>query len=250
MRVPPEISVIVPMFNEADNVGPMVEQVFAALRNEPRPFELVLVDDASTDGTWEKIVAAGKVEPRVRGLRHGRNAGQSAALWTGFRHSNSPILVTLDGDLQNDPADFPALLAELKEWDLVCGMRTKRQDNWLRRISSAIARKARSALLGVDFRDTGCGLRAFKRPVLEGLFEFNGFHRFMPVLAHSTGARVLEIPVNHRPRVAGVSKYGMWNRLGRGIMDLYGVKWFQKRLIRKVPVTQEPQETPGNYRNI
>ncbi len=228
------------MFNEADNVAPLAAQVFAALRDERRPFELVLVDDASTDATWEKITAANQADARVRGIRHGRNAGQSAALWTGFRNTRTPIIITLDGDLQNDPADFPRLLAELEKYDVACGMRVNRQDSGLRRISSKIARKARAAMLGVDFRDTGCGLRAFKRPVLEPLFAFNGFHRFMPVLAHSAGARVIEIPVNHRPRVAGVSKYGVWNRLGRGIVDLFAVRWFQKRLIPSIPITAFP----------
>jgi glycosyltransferase involved in cell wall biosynthesis len=239
-----EISIIVPMFNEAGNVAPLTGQVIAALRDEPRRFEVVLVDDASTDGTWDQIIAASRADARVRGLRHGRNAGQSAALWTGFRNSRSPIIVTLDGDLQNDPADFPRLLAELEKYDVACGMRINRQDNSLRRISSKIARKARSAMLGVDFRDTGCGLRAFKRPVLDPLFAFNGFHRFMPVLAHSAGARVIEIPVNHRPRVAGTSKYGVWNRLGRGVVDLFAVRWYQKRLIPAIPITSFPPESP------
>ena len=235
------------MFNEADNVAPLVAQVLAALQNERRVFELVLVDDASTDDTWERIMAANGADARVRGLRHGRNAGQSAALWTGFRNSRAPIIVTLDGDLQNDPADFPRLLAELEKYDVACGWRQKRQDNWVRRVSSGIARKARSAMLGVDFRDTGCGLRAFKRPVLDPLFAFNGFHRFMPVLAHSAGARVIEIPVNHRPRHAGTSKYGVWNRLGRGIVDLFAVRWYQKRLIPTISVTSFP---PGDYSPI
>src|SRR5579871_1093691 len=151
----PEISIIAPLFNEVDNVKPLVEQVLAAMREEPRPIELVLVDDASTDGTWEQIMAANQADARVRGLRHLRNAGQSAALWTGFRNTTTPIIVTLDGDLQNDPADFPRLLAELEKYDVACGMRRNRQDNWVRRVSSAIARKARKLMLGVDFRDTG-----------------------------------------------------------------------------------------------
>jgi dolichol-phosphate mannosyltransferase len=228
------------MFNEEGNVAPLAEQVVAALREDRRGYELVLVDDASTDATWERIMAAHRADARVRGLRHGRNAGQSAALWTGFRNSRGPVIITLDGDLQNDPADFPRLLAELEKCDVVCGLRLNRQDNSLRRISSGIARKARKVMLGVDFRDTGCGLRAFKRPVLEPLFAFNGFHRFMPVLAHAAGARVLEIPVNHRPRHAGTSKYGVWNRLGRGIVDLFAVRWYQKRLIPAIPVTSFP----------
>jgi hypothetical protein len=151
--------------------------------------------------------------------------------------------MTLDGDLQNDPADLPKLLAGLKEYDVVCGLRVARQDNFLRRASSKIARAARKAILGVDFRDTGCGLRVFKRTALEGLFAFNGFHRFMPILAHSAGARVCEIPVNHRARVAGKSKYGVMNRLGRGIFDLFAVAWYQRRRISPIEVTAFPPET-------
>jgi dolichol-phosphate mannosyltransferase len=236
----PDISIIVPLFNEVDNVAPLAGQILAALKSEPRPLELVLVDDASTDGTWDKIIAAHAADPRVRGLRHTRNTGQSAALWTGFRNSTAPIIMTLDGDLQNDPADLPRLLAGLKEYDVVCGMRVARQDNFVRRASSKIARAARKTILGVDFRDTGCGLRVFKRTALNTLFAFNGFHRFMPILAHSAGARVCEIPVNHRQRIAGVSKYGVWNRLWRGIFDLFAVAWYQRRRIPPIEITSYP----------
>jgi dolichol-phosphate mannosyltransferase len=240
--MPPQISIIIPLFNEVENVVPLADQVLTAMKGEKLPFEIVLVDDASTDGTWEKIMAENQKDSRVRGLRHGRNSGQSAALWTGYRGSSSPIIVTLDGDLQNDPADIPRLLAGLSEYDVVCGMRVKRQDNWVRKISSKIARAARKSVFGVDFRDTGCGLRAFKRPVLDSLFAFNGFHRFMPVLAHSAGARVVEISVNHRQRTAGKSKYGVWNRMWRGIVDLFGVSWYQKRRIPPVPSTSFPPQ--------
>jgi glycosyltransferase involved in cell wall biosynthesis len=236
----PAISVIVPLFNEVDNVAPLTRQILTALKDEPRALELVLVDDASTDGTWEQIIAANKMDPRVRGLRHARNAGQSAALWTGFRGSHAPIIMTLDGDLQNDPADLPKLLAGLAQYDVVCGMRVARQDNFVRKISSKIARAARKAILGVDFRDTGCALRVFKRGALDTLFAFNGFHRFMPVLAHSAGCRVIELPVNHRQRIAGKSKYGIWNRLGRGIVDLFAVAWYQKRRVPAIAITAYP----------
>jgi dolichol-phosphate mannosyltransferase len=239
----PEISIIVPLYNEVDNVLPLVKQIFSALSAETRPLELVLVDDASTDGTWAQIIAANQTEPRVRGLRHEKNAGQSAALWTGFRSTRAPIIMTLDGDLQNDPADLPRLLAGLNEYDVVCGMRVNRKDNFLRRASSKIARAARKSALGVDFRDTGCALRAFKSKVLKNLFAFNGFHRFMPVLAHSAGAAVIEIPVNHRQRVAGVSKYGVWNRLGRGIYDLFAIAWYQKRRIPPINVSAFPPDS-------
>ena len=227
-----EISIIVPVFNEAENVLPLAREVGAAFAQVRREWELVFVDDASTDATWEKVAEARRLDPHVRGLRHHRNAGQSAAVWTGIRATTSPILCTLDGDLQNDPADLPRLLAELERVDFVCGMRLNRQDTWLRKISSRIARGARRRFLKVDFRDTGCAVRAFKREVLQGLFPFNGLHRFLPVLVHGTGATTLEMPVNHRPRVAGVSKYGVWNRLGRGIYDLLAISWFLKRRYR------------------
>jgi dolichol-phosphate mannosyltransferase len=238
--MPAEISIIAPMFNEADNVAPLVAEVFAALKNEKRPVELVLVDDFSTDDTWARIQSAHEADARVRGIRHSRNRGQSAALWTGFRGTSAGIIGTLDGDLQNDPADFPKMLDGLAQNDLVCGMRTNRKDTFVRRSSSRIARRARKAMLGVDFADTGCGLRVFKREVLEGLFPFNGFHRFMPILVHGGGWKVSEVPVNHRPRVAGVSKYGVWNRLGRGVFDLIGVAWFQKRRLNPVATVQIP----------
>ncbi|MEY2408691.1 MAG: dolichol-phosphate mannosyltransferase, partial [Verrucomicrobiota bacterium] len=223
-----EISVIVPVYNESENVLPMLKEVAAAMQPVATPWELVFVDDASTDDTWKRIAQAREADARVRGLRHQRNAGQSAAVWTGISATTSPILCTLDGDLQNDPADLPGMLTELGSVDFVSGMRLSRQDTWVRKISSRIARRARRAALGVDFRDTGCAIRVFKRETLSGVFPFNGLHRFLPVLVHGGGFKTLELPVNHRPRVAGVSKYGVWNRLGRGIYDLLAIAWYQK----------------------
>ncbi len=217
---------------------PMAREVSEAMKGVGRPYELVFVDDASTDGTWRKIEEAQKSFPHVRGLRHARNAGQSAALWTGISATSSPILATLDGDLQNDPADIPRLLPYIEQADFVCGVRAKRHDSFVRRTSSKIARWARKSALKVDFSDTGCAMRVFKRSALNGVFPFNGFHRFLPVLVHSAGASTREVPVNHRPRVAGVSKYGIWNRLGRGIYDLIALNWFQKRRLRPIQFTE------------
>jgi dolichol-phosphate mannosyltransferase len=240
----PEISVVAPLWNEELNVRPLVDQVLAALASPPRSIELLLVDDASTDATWDRILEAQRADPRVRALRHTRNSGQSAALWTGFTASQGDIIATLDGDLQNDPADLPRLLERLASADLVCGVRAKRMDNALRRFSSAVARTARRAVLGVDFRDSGCNLRVFKRSVLKNLFPFDGLHRFMPILADGAGAVVIEMPVNHRPRVAGTSKYGVWNRLGRGICDLAMIAWYRKRQLKGVSFVEHPQQ-PG-----
>jgi dolichol-phosphate mannosyltransferase len=238
--MPPEIAVIVPVFDEEDNVVPLADQVTRAFAGEGRPWELVFVDDASRDSTWARIHEAHQRDSRVRGVRHPRNAGQSAAFWTGLRATTSPIVATLDGDLQNDPADLPKLLAGLAEADFVCGVRVNRRDTWVRRVSSRVARRARRLALGVDFRDTGCFLRVFRRSALEGVLPFNGWHRFLPVLVHGTGARVQEVAVSHRPRAAGVSKYGIWNRLGRGLFDLVGVRWYLQRRLRPVAFSESP----------
>lgn len=241
--VPVDISIVVPVFNEEENILPMVREVAAAMRKDPRAYELLFVDDASTDGTWGRIQQARRENPQVRGLRHRRNAGQSAALWTGLQAAGGQILATLDGDLQNDPADLPRLLAELERVDFVCGVRTSRQDSIVRLISSRVARWARRWALGVDFKDTGCAARAFKRAALKGVFPFNGLHRFLPVLVHGAGVATLEIPIHHRPRVAGVSKYGVWNRLGRGIFDLLAMAWYQRRRIDAVACADAPSES-------
>jgi dolichol-phosphate mannosyltransferase len=234
----PELSVIAPLWNEQDNVLPLVTEVFKALRNERGPIELILVDDASSDGTWERILQAQRDDRRVRAVRHNHNRGQSAALWTGFTLSKGAIIATLDGDLQNDPSDLPKMIQALASADLICGVRTKRMDNALRRFSSRVARAARKLVLGVDFRDSGCNLRVFKRSVLQTLFPFDGLHRFMPILANGAGVVVIEMPVAHRARLAGVSKYGIWNRLGRGIFDLAMIAWYLKRQLKGVSWTE------------
>lgn len=232
----PEIAIVVPLFNEADNVEPLVAEITRVFAPETRPWELVLVDDCSTDDTWARIQAVGRRDPRVHGLRHARNRGQSAAVWTGLQGTPAPLLCTLDGDLQNDPAELPRMLALLDEVDFVCGHRVNRRDSLVRKLSSRVARLARRWVLRHDFADTGCALRAFKRSSLAGVFPFNGLHRFLPILVAGNGSRCREVPVNHRPRVAGVSKYGVWNRLGRGLFDLVGVAWYQRRRLDPVAV--------------
>jgi dolichol-phosphate mannosyltransferase len=230
--VPVEIAIIVPVFNEAENVAPLVEELARVFAGERRSWEIVLVDDCSTDATWARIQEVQGREPRLRGLRHRRNQGQSAAVWTGLTGTAAERLCTLDGDLQNDPEELPRMLALLEgDVDFVCGHRVQRQDSWVRKISSRVARAARKAVLRYDFADTGCALRAFKRSALAGVFPFNGLHRFLPILVAGNGSRCREVPVKHRARVAGVSKYGVWNRLGRGIFDLVGVAWYQRRRL-------------------
>ena len=240
--MPVDLSIIVPVFNEEDNILAMTREIAKALPTMPSPYDLLFVDDASTDGTWARIQEAHRIDPRARGVRHETNRGQSAAVWTGIQSTQGSIIATLDGDLQNDQADLPKLLAALNHVDFVCGMRTNRQDNWVRRVSSDIARRARRAALGADFRDTGCGFRVFRRSAIEGIFPFNGWHRFLPILVQGSGVSTMETPVSHRPRVAGVSKYGVGDRLGRGILDLFGVAWYQKRRLRPVKISAFPKE--------
>ena len=230
----PELAIVVPVYNEEANILPLARELAAVFHDHPGGYEIVFVDDASQDETWEQIAEARRLNPHVRALQHEVNAGQSAALWTGLQATDSPLIATIDGDLQNDPADLPRMLAELQHCDFVCGVRWQRHDNWVRRVSSRAARKARKWVLGVDFSDTGCAARVFKRSILGGIFPFNGWHRFLPVLVYATGARTKEVPVNHRPRVAGISKYGLSNRLWRGIYDLFAIAWYQKRRLRAV----------------
>lgn len=241
----PEISVVVPLWNESANVAPLVQQIFQALGKQPGGIELLLVDDASTDGTWDQILSARQADSRVRALRLERHSGQSAALWTGFGASRGQVLATLDADLQNDPADLPRLLARLTDCDMVCGVRIRRQDNLLRRLSTAVARWARKAVLGSSFRDTGCNQRVFKRWLIPKLLPFDGLHRFMPILAQDVRAVVVEVPVAHHPRLAGRSKYGLWNRLGRGVCDLAMIAWYRKRQLHHVRATEHTEALPG-----
>ncbi len=233
--MPVEIAIVVPLYNEAENVAPLVDELVRIFGGEARSWEIVLVDDGSTDATWSQIGAVAARDARVRGLRHQKNRGQSAAVWTGLMGTSAAYLCTLDGDLQNDPAELPRMLAMLgSDLDFVSGHRVQRQDSWVRKVSSRVARWARKTALRYDFADTGCALRAFKRSALDGVFVFNGLHRFLPILVAGNGSRCREVPVNHRARVAGVSKYGVWNRLGRGLFDLVGVAWYQRRRIAAV----------------
>lgn len=223
----PAISVVVPLYNEEGNVAELQNQLATALAG--RDYELVLVDDGSSDRTVERVERG----DRVRLLRFEKNAGQSAAMHAGIHAARGAIIVTLDGDLQNDPADIPALVARLDEgFDLVCGYRAKRKDTAFKRLQSRIANAVRSRFVGDGVRDTGCTLKAMRNECREALLPFNGMHRFIPALIRSMGWRVTEMPVNHRPRVAGVSKYGFGNRAWRATMDMFGVRWLNSRRVR------------------
>lgn len=224
MPASPAISVVVPLYNEEGNVAELQRQIEAALAT--RDYEIVLVDDASTDNTLANIPGG----ERVRVIRFEKNSGQSAAMHAGIHNSRGDIIVTLDGDLQNDPADIPAMITMLNQgWDLVCGYRQKRKDTAFKRLQSRIANAVRSRFVGDGVRDTGCTLKAMRRECREALLLFNGMHRFIPALIRNMGWRVTELPVNHRPRVSGVSKYGFGNRAWRATMDMLGVRWLNSR---------------------
>jgi glycosyltransferase involved in cell wall biosynthesis len=228
----PQLSAVVPAYNEVECMPALLAELRAALDATGRTWEMVLVDDGSGDGTGEAMETARAADARIRVLRLERNAGQSAALAAGLLRARGDVLVTLDADLQNDPADIPALLAALDGADVVSGVRATREDDWLRRVSSRVANGVRRAVLGDRVTDIGCSLKAYRREVLEGVPMFVGVHRFLPALCGFRGARVVEVRVRHRPRTRGASKYGMGNRLWRGIHDLIGVSWLKRRLVR------------------
>ncbi len=222
----PAISVVVPLYNEEDNVVEMQAQIAAAMAG--RDFEIVLVDDGSQDQT----LARAQRGDRVRVIVLAKNSGQSAAMHAGIHAAKGDVIVTLDGDLQNDPADIPAMITKLDEgagFDLVCGYRAKRKDTPFKRLQSRIANFVRSRFVGDHVRDTGCTLKVMRRDCREALLLFNGMHRFIPALIRNMGWRVTEMPVNHRPRIHGVSKYGFGNRALRATMDMFGVRWLNSR---------------------
>jgi len=228
----PELSVVIPAYNERDNLAPLLAELRAALGSGGRSWEIIIVDDASTDGSAELLAQVARADTGVRAVCLAERIGQSGALAAGLTCARGAIVVTLDADLQNDPADLPRVLAALDRADVVSGIRSGRQDAWLRRISSGIANAVRRGALGDRITDIGCSFKAYRREALEGLPMFVGVHRFLPALCQFRGARVVEVPVSHRPRRHGISKYGVSNRLWRGIHDLIGVSWLKVRLIR------------------
>jgi len=228
----PAVSVVVPARNEEESLPVLAGEIRDALGEAGVPYELVLVDDGSTDRTLDVMLELAAADPAVRIVRQTPNRGQSAALQAGWRAARAPVVVTLDADLQNDPADIPDLLAALdRGFDVVNGVRVNRQDTWVRKASSRIANGVRNRLTGDSVTDVGCTLRAVRADLLRDLPMFTGLHRFLPTLLKLQGARVTEVPVAHRPRRFGETKYGIHNRLWRGIVDLMAVRWMQRRWI-------------------
>jgi dolichol-phosphate mannosyltransferase len=222
----PEISVVVPLFNEEESVPILQSELRAALSGFDH--EIVFVDDGSVDRTVEQIETA----PNIRVIRFEKNIGQSAAIYAGLQAARGATAVLIDGDLQNDPADIPKLLAEIAGGaDAVCGYRAKRKDTVLKRLTSRIANAVRSRFTKDGVRDTGCTLKAMRRECVSTLVPFKGMHRFIPALIKGGGYRLVEIPVNHRPRRFGRSKYGLGNRALRATIDMFGVRWLLARRL-------------------
>jgi dolichol-phosphate mannosyltransferase len=223
---PPAVSVVVPLFNEEENVPLLQSELTRALTG--LDYEIVFVDDGSTDRTADRIEPG----PRIQVLRFEKNAGQSAALYAGLKNARGATAVLIDGDLQNDPADIPKLLSEIERGaDLVCGYRAQRKDTFVKRVTSRVANFVRSRFTKDGVRDTGCTLKAMRRECISALIPFKGMHRFIPALVKGAGFRLVEIPVNHRARKFGQSKYGLGNRALRATIDMFGVRWLLSRQL-------------------
>jgi len=226
MNESPALSVVVPLYNEEANVPILQEELRVALKG--RDYEIIFVDDGSVDRTAARIETA----PNIRLIRFEKNSGQSAAIYAGVTATRGGTLVIIDGDLQNDPADIPKLLAEIARGaDLVCGYRVQRRDTLLKRATSRIANAVRSRYTKDGVRDTGCTLKAMRRECMSTLLPFKGMHRFIPALVKAAGYRLVEVPVNHRPRRFGQSKYGLGNRALRATVDMFGVRWLLSRRL-------------------
>jgi dolichol-phosphate mannosyltransferase len=222
----PALSVVVPLYNEEANVPILQEELRVALKG--RDYEIIFVDDGSVDRTAERIETA----PNIRLIRFEKNSGQSAAIYAGLTAARGGTLVIIDGDLQNDPADIPKLVAEIARGaDLVCGYRVRRHDTLVKRATSRIANAVRSRYTKDGVRDTGCTLKAMRRECVSTLLPFKGMHRFIPALVKAAGYRLVEVPVNHRPRRFGQSKYGLGNRALRATIDMFGVRWLLSRRL-------------------
>ena len=223
----PAVSVVIPLFNEQDNMEMLQRELHAAL--EGLDYEIVFVDDGSRDATVSRV----ETRPEVRLLAFEKNAGQSAAMYAGIQAARGEVIALLDGDLQNDPADIKMLLGEMEKGaDLVCGYRAKRKDTVVKQITSRVANFVRSRFTKDGVRDTGCTLKAMRRECRDALVLFYGMHRFIPALVKGAGYRIVEVAVNHRPRTAGVSKYGLGNRAIKATVDMFGVRWLLSRQVK------------------
>lgn len=230
----PDISLVIPVYNEEESLRPLWEALRPVLEASNRRWEVVLVDDGSKDASLERMRALRAQDRRVRVIRFENNRGQSAAFWCGFQHARAPILVTLDADLQNDPADIPLMLESLKDADMAIGWRHERRDPFMKRFVSKFGNAFRNWLTKEQVHDVGCSLKAFRREIVARMFPFRGMHRFYPTLARMAGFRVVEVKVRHHPRERGKSKYGVFNRMIGPVRDCFAVRWMKQRYVGHV----------------
>jgi len=226
-----EISIVIPIYNERENLTLLDEKITKSIKPLNKDYEVILVDDGSVDGSADLIRKLKNGNPHLRLIRFGRNHGQTAAFAAGFSKARGNIIVTMDADLQNDPADIPLLLEKINEYDVVCGWRHKRNDPWTKKLSSKIANAVRNALSEECIADTGCSLKAFRRTCFKNIKLYNGMHRFFPTLMKMEGFSVTQVKVGHYPRVHGYSKYNIRNRLFASFKDLLAIRWMKKRQI-------------------
>ena len=229
---PIDISLVVPVYNEEENLPILIPEVTEVLQGLGTSYEMIFVDDGSTDGSRALLKRMIAQDPRIRLLGFKKNCGETGAGAAGLKEARGEIVITMDADLQNDPKDIPKMLDYLKDYDMVSGWREKREDSWIKRITSKIANGIRNCLSKESVRDSGCTFRTYKRECLQNLKLYKGMHRFMPTLVRMEGFRVIEIPISHRPRKFGVSKYNTWNRMWRAFIDLLAVRWMKNRHIR------------------
>jgi dolichol-phosphate mannosyltransferase len=227
-----ELSLVVPAFNEQEVVPELLRRSEAALRQIGKPFEMIIVDDGSSDQTPKMLDEAMKDRPWLRVLRMAKNGGQSAAFDAGFKAARGRVIATIDADLQNDPEEIPRLLPMLQGYDMITGWRQKRSDSGFRRFQTKAANRIRNWISQETIEDSASSLKLYRRHCLEGIFLFTGAHRFMPTLVKIRGFKVLETPVKHSPRFAGTAKYGFRNRAWRAFIDLLAVRWMKKRYLR------------------
>jgi len=226
-----DYSIIIPLFNEEENVEPLLKRLGETLPSLGGEYEIILIDDGSTDGSAGLVRTHADGDSRIRLIRFESNCGQSAAFDAGFRAARGEVFIMMDADLQNDPGEIPKLLSRLEECDAASGWRVKRRDRFMKRISTKIANRVRNKLSGEDVADSACSLRAIKREAALSIKWFNGAHRFVPTLLKLEGFSVIEVPVEHFPRTRGQTKYGVWNRVFRSFYDLVGVRWMKNRRL-------------------
>jgi dolichol-phosphate mannosyltransferase len=227
-----KISFVIPIYNEEGNIEELFGEVTRVAGKLGHPYEIVLVDDCSSDSSFDIMKKLSATDPRVRYLSFESNCGQSAALYAGFQHASGDIIITMDADLQNDPADVPKLLQYFGEYDMVNGWRADRQDTLSKKIGSRIGNSVRNRLTWETIHDTGCSLKVMRASMLKRIRMFRGLHRFLPTLMRLEGARVIEIPVHHRARMHGVSKYNNLRRGIEGLYDVIAVRWMIKRHLK------------------